>query len=257
MGQFGLADWEEIADRRDWPILLHGNGASCAVSHRFAYPSLYQAAPLTADDRDIFSAPGTTNFEEVLDHLRTAALICDQVGHDPDDVHDRYDSVREALIEAVNFHHADWVDVDDGGRLRRLRRALRPYDEVYTTCYDLLVYWAIMRGKPPGEGFVDFFWNAGLSFDPLMTSVHADRTAVYFLHGALHLYRGPHGVTKKRTSRSGNLLAQIATPRRSPLFVSEGTAQQKLRSIRRSDYLSLLIRTSACRRTASSSSGNH
>jgi hypothetical protein len=60
MGKFGLSDWEEVANRRDWPILLHGNGASCAVSHRFAYPSLYQAAPLTPDDRDVFSSLRTT-----------------------------------------------------------------------------------------------------------------------------------------------------------------------------------------------------
>ena len=102
--------------------------------------------PLSADDRGVFAALRTKNFEEVLDHLRTAALICEQ-GHGEDDTLDRYDSVREGLIEAANQHNAEWVDVNRGGRLRHIRRALRRYAEVYTTCYDLLIYCAARRQR--------------------------------------------------------------------------------------------------------------
>jgi len=56
--------------------------------------------------------------------------------------------------------------------------------------------------------------------------------------GALDVHRGQHGVTKKRASRGGNLLTDIATATRAPLVASESTVQQKLRSIRRSGYLS-------------------
>ena len=94
MGAFGLDDWDDIDDG-DWPTLLVGNGAGLAVSSKFAYDSLHTVAPLTQEDRDLFAALGTTNFEEALNHLRTASLVCDQLGHSSSDVDDRYESIRD------------------------------------------------------------------------------------------------------------------------------------------------------------------
>lgn len=237
MGAFGLEDWEDIDDG-DWPTLLVGNGASRAVSMKFAYESLYAIAPLTQDDRDLFDALGTTNFEEILNHLRTASLVCDQLGHASTDVDDRYDSIRDALINAVQARHVGWSDADTGDRLLNIRNALLDYDAVFTTNYDLLIYWAMMNaGTPPGAGFGDLFWNADYAFDSFDTEPFRNKTLVYWLHGGLHLYRTPAGETKKRTNTGASLLTTFAAGNGVPLFVSEGTWQQKRRAIRRSDYL--------------------
>lgn len=245
MGAFGLEDWDDIDDG-DWPTLLVGNGASCAVSSKFAYVSLYAVAPLTQDDRDLFDALGTTNFEEVLNHLRTASLICNQLGHTSGDVDDRYASIRDALINAVHAHHVGWPDVDTGDRLLKIRDALLAFDSVFTTSYDLVAYWAIMNaGTPPGNGFGDLFWNASHAFDPFDTEPFDDKTLVYWLHGGLHLYRAASGETNKRTNAGANLLATFASGNSVPLFVSEGTWQQKRRAIRRSDYLEHVYETFA------------
>jgi hypothetical protein len=215
-----------------------GNGSSCAVSSRFAYRSLYDVAPLTSDDRELFDALGTTNFEEVLDHLRTASLVCRQLGHRSSEVRRRYDSIRDALLAAVHAHHVDWSEADAGDRLLQIRNALRAYEAVFTTSYDLLVYWAIMNaGTPPGAGFGDLFWNSSHVFDPFDTEPFDNKTLVYWLHGGLHLYRKRNGETKKRINLGPGLLASFGRPNRVPLFVSEGTWQQKRRAIRRSDYL--------------------
>jgi hypothetical protein len=58
MGSFGLNDWgrEVVASERMWPVLLIGNGASRAVSAKFSYGLLYEAAPLSAGDRLVFDA---------------------------------------------------------------------------------------------------------------------------------------------------------------------------------------------------------
>lgn len=237
MPDYELEDWPDVADDQDWPLLLLGNGASRAVSDKFAYDSLYVEAPLTDEDRELFDALGTTNFEEVLDHLRTAELVCEQLGHASDEVSERYSSIQEALITAVNHHHVAWEDAKDGDRLGAIRSALRKHSEVFTTSYDLLIYWAMMSGVSAGSGFGDLFWNVGQKFDPLNTDVNDDKTIVYWLHGGLHLQRGAFGDTLKRTNRGANLLATFATGANIPLFVTEGTWQKKRRAIRRSDYL--------------------
>ncbi len=183
MGSFGLDDWDDIADR-DWPTLLVGNGASRSVSPKFAYDSLFDVGPLSDHDRELFEALGTTNFEEVLNHLRTASLVCDQLGHASSDVAARYDSIRDALIAAVHAHHVDWSHVDAGSRLLRIRSALLEFESVFTTNYDLLIYWAMMNaGDPPGAGFGDLFWNGSHVFDPLDTKSFGGKTLVYWLHG--------------------------------------------------------------------------
>jgi hypothetical protein len=193
---------------------------------------------------DLFDALGTRNFEEVLNHLRTAKLICEQVGHDPEDVQDRYSSIRAALISAVHSHHVAWDEVDAKRRLRKIRRSLNGFKSVFTTSYDLLVYWAIMNaGSPPGDGFGDLFWNSTHTFDPFDTEAFGNKTLVYWLHGGLHLFRGRYGETTKRTSQSDNLLTALASNGGIPLFVSEGTSQQKRRAIRRSDYLEHVFNT--------------
>ena len=76
------------------------------------------------------------------------------------------------------------------------------------------------------------------------TEVWQKSTKVLLLHGGLHLYRTGLGQTYKRTAGEwGNLLDDFGTPIPEqdgavPLFVSEGSSNDKLRSIYTSDYLS-------------------
>lgn len=245
MGDFGLDDWEQVHQRQAWSDLLTGNGVSRAVSNKFAYTSLYEVAPLDGDDQALFNAVGTTNFEEVLNHLRTAALVCEQLGHGEAEAATRYEALREALITAVHDHHVNWDQVA-GERLARIREALRQFTAVFTTSYDLIFYWAMMAGPPyhPGQGFGDLFWNVEHTFvltdtapfDPTMT-------LMYWLHGGLHLYRSTAPwVTSKRVNEGANLLAVFAGEGHLPLYVSEGTADQKRHAIANSDYLADVYR---------------
>ena len=75
-----LFSWEELDVSRPEASLLLGNGASCAVWSRFAYPSLFQAATslpagqgLDSRDLSLFSAFDSTDFERVLRALLTSA----------------------------------------------------------------------------------------------------------------------------------------------------------------------------------------
>jgi hypothetical protein len=229
--------------------LLLGNGASRAVWDSFAYDSLYNIAltenqthPLSTEDAALFEALSTRNFESVLAGLATTRRVATALGLDIPIVSHRYASIQSAVAEAVKRTHIPWTSVPDT-TLTAIRKELLCYKWVYSTNYDLLVYWAVMH---PGEGtFKDFFWAAPPYFDLANTEVWKQPTLVLYLHGGLHLYRTVTGRTIKRSGEYGaNLLDLFGTPfvtplgeEATPLFISEGSAADKLGSINRSDYL--------------------
>jgi Domain of unknown function (DUF4917) len=90
--------------------------------------------------------------------------------------------VKSAAL-AVHSVHVDRSLVSDAS-LKGIRDYIRTFDFVYSTNYDLLMYWAIMSEDPTLD-FVDYFW--GEAFDSLNTEVWGDRTRILYLHGALHL----------------------------------------------------------------------
>jgi hypothetical protein len=233
-----LHDWDDIRKRYEGGGLLIGNGASLAVWDNFSYGSLYENASLEMADKDVFSASGTTNFELVLDALRLGEVVCKAVGHNPDDVRNRYLSVRYALFESVRSVHVPWDSVPEEV-LAKIGRELRRYDMIFSTNYDLLVYWSIMHGS--SANIRDYFWNPDLSFDPTNTEVIGSASTILYLHGGIHLYVDSRTETTiKRRPLSGGLLdfSDLRSRNRRPLFVSEGRSTEKMRSIRRSDYLS-------------------
>ena len=242
-----LETWQNIADAANWTGLLVGNGASIAVWDEFRYQSLFDVAtsdrvdgPLGDEDGALFDAFDTTNFELVLASLKTARVVAEALDADMSVLEARYNSIQHALFQAVHEVHVPWNYV--GHRvIPKLHKILREHKFVYSTNYDLLAYWASMQQG--GTGFLDFFWTAGNSFDPLNTEVWESRdlwTRLFFLHGGIQLRRVQGGGTRKVTAESGYLLDQFETGftgDESPLLISEGTSADKLKSILSSDYL--------------------
>lgn len=239
-----LPHWDEIESLCEWSGLLLGNGFSQNIWARFGYKSLFETASqggaqqLSAQDLALFHGLNTHNFEVVLSALSTSKLVANALAQNADLLTARENSIRSALIAAVHDVHVPWA-VTPENTLNHVASSLAAYESVYSTNYDLLVYWALMR--QPGA-FRDFFWSG--DFDITNTEVWGKKTKVHFLHGGLHLYRKPNGQTLKRTAQPGaNLLELFATDFGGalPLFISEGTASEKLASIYRSDYLSFLL----------------
>ncbi len=238
-----LANWEEVtAERDDWAALLVGNGLSRNVWDGFGYPSLFdKAGDLTAPDRNLFEALGTRNFARVLGELASAIRMAEALGQDPEPYLARYKSVQLALGRAVQAVHVKYSSVEEG-TLERIGRVLQQQEYVFSTNYDLIVYWAMQAVGY--NGLCDCFWCDRYSFDPADCDVPEPRTPVYFLHGALHLVVMGSGVTRKLVS--GNLetlLDQFGKPldgddQVRPLLITEGSAQHKLQGIEGNDYLS-------------------
>lgn len=239
-----LLPWDEIDDREDFSGILIGNGASIAVWDNFRYSSIYEKSkstdienPLTNADKNLFTALDSTNFERVMSSLTTAKIVNTALNINIDKIQNRYDSIQKSLIQAVKAVHVPWRSIPDS-ILLSIQENLLNYKFVYSTNYDLLIYWAIMH-EGNSKGFKDYFWSE--HFDIGDTQIWNKVTCVLYLHGGLHLYRLPSGKTLKRRANSGqNLLDLFGQPYYSdavPLFISEGTSEEKLSSIYRSDYL--------------------
>ncbi len=242
-----LVRWSEIAETFEVSALLLGNGLSINVWPRFAYASLFEHAcdgGLMPDDLRLFEA--TPNFERVLGDLGTAIRVNEIIGIDAALVLERYQRIQRALGHAVREVHATRSDVAEPA-LADIRKELVRYEWIFTTSYDLLLYWAMGCGGT-WNPFIDGFKYGGrLELHPDRMEVRADETPVYFLHGALHLMVGGSGVTwKLRRQAIQTILDQLGEPAADdalarPLLVTEGSARDKLRAIESNAYLAYAL----------------
>lgn len=251
-----LGSWRDLENKFARPGLLLGNGASIAVADSFGYSSIYEKAkdpeldnPLSPDDVEVFDALGTTDFEQVLNALAISRMVCRQAGHDDSALGERYERIRRALLDAVKSVHPTYEEV--GPKVVQcFQQVLAEFSAIFTTNYDLLLYWSIVQ-PPMVDRFGDFFWNSidDLDFSPTNTELWFGRIPIYYLHGGLFIHQLPEAKTVKArgTERPGEpwgtytpLLYLDVSYRNSefPLFVTEGDSGQKKQAIARSDYLS-------------------
>ena len=240
-----LEDWADLASR-EWPALLVGNGLSINLWAGFRYDSLFTSATMTPEAQAIFAELGTTNFEQCLECLHHANISLRALHEPTTKVDQTYAEVRDALVETVSAAHVPWSafpqDTHDV-----LANAMNSHKSVFTTSYDLSLYWSQLQTGMSVD-IIDFFWGNGHRFDPLDTEVHrSSATCLYYLHGGMHLWQDDStGEDGKWTSSDGRLLDVIKsnygpTTTRRPLFVSEGTSAAKLRTIRQSAYLTFCL----------------
>lgn len=252
-----LSCWSDVVGRLDWGHagILLGNGASMAISTMFSYTSLFDVAcrqqNLSEAEIQVFDEFRTRNFEEVLYNLKVSSRTCTcfrfpvrNLGQ----LDESYEVIRNALIFAVRTVHPQPHAVTEAVR-QRTADHLANYRDVYTTNYDLMIFWSIAgkryeevtsTGKTKIKEFKDFIWNQERIFDPADTEVWSNTIGVHFLHGGLHLYyHRLTGATHKHKTLSEPPLVYFENNQDLlPLFVSEGDSTSKMRSIRRNEYLS-------------------
>lgn len=236
-----LIEWDEISEL-EWKNLLIGNGFSINIWKKFGYGTLFELAQsdkvdeqLSEESLALFDKLRSSNFEDVLRVLYHAKLVDEQLGDPQKNEIDRlYQTTKNALASAVNFAHIP----PDKADVSKINRALRVYENVFTTNYDLIPYWSIMEIDI--WRFKDYFWGAGNCFDSSDTDVPGDRTKLHYLHGAIHLVELTNGKTKKLTANRLQRLSDLFDlnhPEQFPLFISEGSSDWKLSRIKRNDYL--------------------
>lgn len=243
-----LCAWNEVQAEDDgWSSLLLGNGLSRNVSGDFGYPSLFDEARrgngpgcLTKIDRRLFDVLETKNFERVLADMAAAIRVAEALDENARPYLDRYQSIQRALGLAVKSVHVSQPAIP-AATLEGIGRVLQAQEFVFTTSYDLIVYWAM--GAVGYANLCDCFWGEKHAFDPANSDPTAQRTPIYFLHGALHLVVMGSGETRKLANTGlQSLLDQFGHPvdgdsQARPLLITEGSSQHKLQAIEGNDYL--------------------
>jgi len=217
--------------------LLLGNGFSIAAHAPFAYGGLLQAADLDAEVRSIFAAARTTNFEAVMRYWLAEAF--NGSAATKSDALAKVGLLKRSLVEAVHRVHPArrtaigperWAHCEQFltnfiGRARD-RRGLA--GRIFTTNYDLLLWWAVTpdRGRRKPDRL--FKGHDGFRLDQYEGLGSAD---LVYLHGALHLFPAGRGVRKLSYSDAkGALHDQVAAHLKAgayPIFVAEGASHLK------------------------------
>lgn len=234
-----IENWEEIKSNR-FEALLLGNGFSIGISDRFKYESLLEQIdryeiPMYPMARDLFRKDkvNTHNFEEILRVIYHASLVN---FYNQSAIEQLYFNVQKSLIEAVYQSHVSYSGVP----IEDVALELKKYRSIFTTNYDLIPYWSLM-GAFSFRGFCDYFWSSGCKFDLSDTDIRDSKRPIYYLHGAIHLKTNPDGVVYKVTASEDRTLSNIIDSKsmgNTPLFISEGKSNIKLRRIRENYYFS-------------------
>lgn len=239
--------------------LLLGNGFSISCRPDvFTYGKLFERADFAnlARARKAFDVLATKNFEAVIRALRSFALLAGVYAPSDADGKSRAgkdaDALREVLVGAVANSHPDRPNDIQSSEYLKCREFLRGYKSINTLNYDLLLYWTLMQDElwdekiPCDDGFrkpADDPEADYVSWDP----DNSKRQTVRYLHGALHLF--DTGTEMKKFTWINTqvpLIEQIRAALKQefyPVFVSEGTSDEKVDRIRHNDYLSKMYRS--------------
>jgi hypothetical protein len=240
--------------------LVLGNGFSIAKFPKiFTYDALFSRADFTKNDRlkRVFDNLKSHDFEAVMRHLLMFVQTGAEYGVQAaaiDEVKKDIESLKQVLIQTICNNHPDSPnDVDDASYKKCfefLKRFLgRRQSHIYTLNYDLLLYWCIARvGLSDGtfsKIINDGFSNSSTGSDAEYVSWQGEGQAFFsnirYPHGALHIFDAGDDIQKITFSRTNERL--IDQTRKAldqglfPLFVSEGSSQQKIEKIKHNSYL--------------------
>jgi len=239
--------------------LLVGNGFSIACRPGiFVYGKLFDKAnftQLTPSARKSFDALNTTDFEKVICALRDSAQLLAVYDEKLDNVKksmlDDADGLREVLVQAIASSHPECPSDLSESEYSHCRAFLSNFKAVYSLNYDLLLYWTQMHVEEGGtsssdDGFRkpdDDFDSDYVTWEP--HQAHGQNT--YYLHGALHIFDSGTEIRKYTWCNTGiRLIEQIRDALKKdyfPLFVAEGTTDEKLERVRHSDFLAKAYRS--------------
>lgn len=239
--------------------LLLGNGFSIACRPEiFLYGKLYDNADfslLSPTAKLAFKALETQDFERVIKALRDAKKILTAYGGQHkgilETLQNDADGLRELLVQTIASSHPSWPGEITEEEYSACRSFIANFNTVYTFNYDLLLYWAQMHtpeGVEPAsdDGFrksEDDYEAGYVIWEPSQS--HEQN--MYFLHGALHVFDAGIEIQKYTWINTGvRLIDQIRDALSKdyfPIFVSEGTSNEKLERIRHNDYLAKAYRS--------------
>jgi hypothetical protein len=241
---------------REFSLML-GNGFSMAYDPAiFSYNALHGFVEKVDNSllKALFSVVDTHDFERVMQQLDVFAAIGNVLGIDDAlkrRIEEARDALKTSLIDALRALHPEHVYKVPESKCESCTAFLKLFldtgGSLFTTNYDLLMYWVLMRsGLHAVDGFGrdressdEYVEPEDLEYSELRWGRNAAGQNVYYVHGSLPLFDTGVEVVKEEYGKD-YLLEQITkriTAGHYPVFVTAGDATQKLTTIRHNPYL--------------------
>jgi len=240
--------------------LLLGNGFSMAYDPKiFSYNALHDFVAKLGDPEltKLFEAIKTKNFELIMSQLKLFVALLDAFDSKEglqERVNHASERLQQSLLDAVSGLHPEHVFKMPGDRVAAcasfLNCFLQTGGSVFTTNYDLLLYWVLLRGEVPKhvDGFgrelvnpIEAKQGEEQQWSELRWGPNRDDQNVHYLHGALPLFDTGLDVVKEEYTGDAFLLENITARLKEgqyPVFVTAGNGEEKLARVRHNRYLS-------------------
>jgi len=235
--------------------LLLGNGFSMAYDAKiFSYNALNKFIEEINNDllKKLFQIINTKNFEVVMQQLDNFCQLAKEFSSDKqltNKVQKASDALKKSLINAVKELHPEHVfkipEKKSESCAQFLNAFLRSNSHVFTTNYDVLLYWVLMRNKDKIGSAVDGFGRTMEEGEDITTAdlewgANKNSQNVHYLHGALPLFDAGVSVVKEEYDGQKLLLEKIKNrieQKEYPIFVTGGNGKDKLTHILHNPYL--------------------
>ena len=239
--------------------LLLGNGFSIAYDPGiFSYNALHDFIT-NLNDHDllkILEVIETRNFEVIMQHLDNFSALIDAFGVG-EKIKKRVDAaslkLKSSLLDAVKALHPEHVFTVPEEQSEACSRFLKTFLDtggyIFSTNYDLLLYWILMRNSviEHCDGFGRELENPGEWVPPdeqiwseLIWGKNQDEQNVFYVHGALPFFDAGTTIVKEEYDHQSYLLEKISARMEQgqyPIFVTAGNGDQKLAHIMHNHYL--------------------
>lgn len=250
--------------KREFHLLL-GNGFSMAFDPNiFSYNALHGFIE-TVDNEllsKLFDIVKTKDFELIMQQLNTFATLLDAIGSDKklkSKLKKASADLKQALIDAVKTLHPEYVfsipQEKSNSCANFLKTFLDTGGHIFTTNYDLLLYWVLMRNEilQAVDGFGryrenpdEFIPEDEIEYSELRWGKHKDDQVIHYVHGALPLFDTGVEIVKEVYDSQHYLLENISERMdrgEYPIFVTAGDGREKLTHIMHNKYLTYCYET--------------
>ncbi|MCF6184223.1 MAG: DUF4917 family protein [Bacteroidales bacterium] len=242
--------------------LLLGNGFSMAFDNNiFSYNALSKFIENSGDPMvtKLFERLNTKNFELIMQQLDNFCEITDLFSDDKtlvSKIKAVTEQLKNSLIDAVKELHPEHVfkipDEKSESCMKFLQEYLSHDGLVFSTNYDLLLYWVLMRNQVQNaiDGFGrdletdldsgEYIPPEDFEYSELRWGKYKKEMTVFHLHGTLPIFDTGINIVKVEYDNVHYLLENVKERidnKDYPIFVTAGNGREKLNHIMHNKYL--------------------
>lgn len=245
--------------KRDAHLLL-GNGFSMSYDPEiFSYNALFGFIENIDNEllSKLFDAIKTKNFEIVMQQLDNFSELLEVFGSNEKlekRVQEAIAQLKHILIDAIKELHPEHVFKIPDEKHEKCALFLKHYlqgnGNIFTTNYDILLYWVLMRMEFKNaidgfgrerENYDEYVPENELEYSELRWGKHKKKQNVHYLHGTLPFFDTGIHIIKEEYDSNNYLLEKVESrleKKEYPIFVTSGNGDEKLAHIMHNRYLS-------------------